>query len=246
MLCGTHARGLASTRELEMKMSGSQPTEPAPDRRLLIAEDHEASRKLLETYLTTCGYEVVATDNGEEAWKILEGPNAPGIALLDWMIPGVEGPELCRRVRAQVSRPYQYLVLLTSLSAKDDVAAGLAAGADDYVTKPFDREELRARLAVGQRVVRLERTLEKRVTELESALSDVRRLQRLLPICMFCKRIRDDHDYWRQIEEYIHSETGTDFSHSICPECMERIPDMPRSKSDAPVIHFHDPGAMKE
>ena len=116
-----------------------------------------------------------------------------------------------------------YLVLLTSRSAKEEVAEGLEAGADDYVTKPFDRAELVARIAVGQRVLSLESRLADRVTELENALSEVRKLKRLLPICMFCKRIRDDQAYWREVDEYIHVETGTDFSHSVCPDCVHKF-----------------------
>ncbi|HEV7866995.1 MAG TPA: response regulator [Chthoniobacteraceae bacterium] len=197
-----------------------------PENRLLIAEDHEASRRILQAYLQARGFEVVATDNGTEAANILEGENPPSIALLDWMMPGTDGVEVCRRVRSLGVRPYTYLVLLTSRSGKDEVAEGLEAGADDYVTKPCDRDELRARLAVGQRVVKLERALAARVVELETALSEVRRLKRLLPICMYCKRIRDDRDYWRQLEEYIHLETGTNFSHGICPQCMSTLPEL--------------------
>ncbi|MEA3208938.1 MAG: phosphoserine phosphatase RsbU/P [Chthoniobacter sp.] len=173
------------------------------------------------------GFDVMATDNGEEAWEILDRPNAPSIALLDWMMPGLDGVEICQRVRHNSDRPYTYLVLLTSRSGKEEIAQGLESGADDYVTKPCDRDELLARLAVGQRVVKLERALASRVTELETALSEVRRLQRLLPICMFCKRVRDDQAYWHQIDEYIHTATGTDFSHGICPECMSNLSDRP-------------------
>lgn len=169
------------------------------------------------------GFEVVSAENGAAAVEILESPGAPAIAVLDWMMPLMDGVEVCQRVRRRVDRPYIYLLLLTAKSQKEEVAAGLDAGADDYVIKPFDPDELRARLKVGQRVVELERALEKRVQDLQTALDDVKKLKSLLPICMYCKSVRDDQDYWRQIDEYIHTETGTDFSHGICPHCMEKI-----------------------
>jgi DNA-binding response OmpR family regulator len=196
----------------------------SPDtNRILIAEDHHVSRHLLERNLQNWGFEVVSAENGAAAVEILESPGAPAIAVLDWMMPLMDGVEVCQRVRRQTNRPYIYLLLLTAKSQKEEVAAGLDAGADDYVVKPFDPDELRARLKVGQRVVELERALEKRVQDLQTALDDVKKLKSLLPICMYCKSVRDDQDYWRQIDEYIHTETGTDFSHGICPHCMEKI-----------------------
>lgn len=191
--------------------------------RILIAEDHYVSRHLLERNLTNWGFSVVMAEDGEKATEILNREDAPSLAILDWMMPKMDGVEVCSRVRARTGRPYIYLVLLTAKSQKEEVAAGLDAGADDYVIKPFDPDELRARLKVGQRVVELERTLAGRVNELQQALDDVKKLKRLLPICMYCKSIRDDRDYWHQIDEYIHEETGTDFSHGICPTCMERM-----------------------
>lgn len=191
--------------------------------RILIAEDHHVSRHLLERNLQNWGFEVVSAEDGEAAAEILDAPGAPSIAVLDWMMPKLDGVEVCRRVRSRENRPYIYLLLLTAKSQKEEIAAGLDAGADDYVIKPFDPDELRARLKVGQRVVELERTLDKRVQDLQTALDDVKRLKTLLPICMYCKSVRDDRDYWRQIDEYIHTETGTDFSHGICPCCMEKL-----------------------
>ncbi len=191
--------------------------------RILIAEDHYVSRHLLERNLSNWGFSVVSAEDGEAAFKILDSDEAPPIAILDWMMPKVDGVEVCQRVRARKGRPYVYLLLLTAKSQKEEVAAGLEAGADDYVIKPFDPDELRARLKVGQRVVNLERTLAGKVADLEVALADVRRLKELLPICMYCKSVRDDKDYWHQIEEYIHSEVGTDFSHGICPKCMAKL-----------------------
>jgi DNA-binding response OmpR family regulator len=191
--------------------------------RILIAEDHHVSRHLLERNLQNWGFEVVSAEDGAAAAEILDAPGAPSLAVLDWMMPKMDGAEVCRRVRCQTNRPYIYLLLLTAKSQKEEIAAGLDAGADDYVIKPFDPDELRARLKVGQRVVELERTLDKRVQDLQTALDDVKKLKGLLPICMYCKSVRDDRDYWRQIDEYIHAETGTDFSHGICPCCMDKL-----------------------
>ncbi len=190
---------------------------------ILIAEDHRVSRHLLERNLNNWGFRTVSVSDGEEALKILESEDAPAIAILDWMMPKLEGIEVCRRVRALVDRPYLYVVMLTARGEKEAIAEGLEAGADDYVVKPFDPDELRARLKVGQRVVQLERSLAKKVADLEAALLDVKRVKRLLPICMYCKSVRDDNAYWRQIEEYIHAETGTDFSHGICPDCLTKL-----------------------
>jgi DNA-binding response OmpR family regulator len=193
--------------------------------RILIAEDHYVSRHLLERNLHNWGFSVVTAEDGEKAAEILESDDAPALAILDWMMPKMDGVEVCTRVRKRVDRPYIYLVLLTAKSQKEEIAAGLEAGADDYVIKPFDPDELRARIKVGQRVVELERTLARKVDDLQTALADVKRLKRLLPICMYCKSIRDDRDYWHQLEAYIHTETGTDFSHGICPDCMKRLSD---------------------
>ncbi len=191
--------------------------------RILIAEDHYVSRHLLERNLTNWGFEVITAEDGDAAVRVLESADAPPLAIVDWMMPKLDGLEVCRRIREKKDRPYIYLVLLTAKSHKEEIATGLEAGADDYVIKPFDPDELRARLKVGQRVVELERQLAKRVTDLEQALADVKKLKRLLPICMYCKSVRDDKDYWHEIEEYIHTETGADFSHGICPNCMGKL-----------------------
>jgi DNA-binding response OmpR family regulator len=196
---------------------------PNETRRVLLAEDHYVSRHLLERNLQNWGFEVTTVEDGESAAKILTSGESPDLAILDWMMPGMDGVQVCRYVREQLERPYVYLILLTARSTKEEIAAGLDAGADDYVTKPFDPAELRARLMVGQRVVQLERALKQRVTELQNALDDVKRLKQLIPICMYCKNVRDDGDYWRKIEEYIHTETGADFSHGVCPACMEKL-----------------------
>ncbi len=200
-----------------------KPVMSSDSNRILIAEDHYVSRHLLERNLTNWGFQVTTAEDGEAAVRVLESDGAPPLAIIDWMMPHMDGLEVCRRVRALKDRPYIYLVLLTAKSHKEEIATGLEAGADDYVVKPFDPDELRARLKVGQRVVDLERTLARKIDDLQTALADVKKLKELLPICMYCKSVRDDQDYWHQIEEYIHSETGTDFSHGICPHCMDKL-----------------------
>jgi len=128
-------------------------------KKILVAEDDPVSQRMLQSFLAKWGYQVIAVSSGTEALKILEGPDAPPLALLDWMMPGMEGPEICREIRKDAERPYTYLLLLTARSQKEDLLKGLEAGADDYLTKPFDAQELRARLHVGRRILDLQHHL---------------------------------------------------------------------------------------
>lgn len=141
--------------------------------RVLVADDNLISRRVLEAALRQWGYDVVLADDGNEAWKILRSPNAPRLAILDWMMPGLSGPELCRRVRQAGGDRYTYILLVTSRAEKQDVIEGLEAGADDYITKPFDQMELKVRLAGGRRIVELQdQLLEAQATLREQATLD--------------------------------------------------------------------------
>ncbi len=190
---------------------------------ILIAEDDLISRRTLEATLKKWGHQVVVAEDGAAAWRILETPDHPLLAILDWMMPGMDGPELCRRIRATEGCRGTYVILLTARTEHRDLVAGLDSGADDYMVKPFEREELRARVNVGLRVLALQKTLQARVRELEEALLRVRQLQGLLPICCYCKRIRDDDNYWQRVEEYVSAHSDAQFSHAICPECFETV-----------------------
>jgi two-component system cell cycle response regulator len=129
--------------------------------RILIADDSIVSRHLLDATLRKWGYEVVVACDGNEAWNALESADAPKLAILDWVMPGLTGPEVCRRVRehAKDKDTYTYILLLTSKSLKEDLIEGMESGADDYVTKPFDQHELKVRLRAGTRIIDLERQL---------------------------------------------------------------------------------------
>jgi DNA-binding response OmpR family regulator len=191
--------------------------------RILIAEDDGLSRRLLELSLDKGGHETLVTQNGHEALEALQRPDAPCLAILDWMMPGMDGVDVIRRIRAAAQALPPYLILLTAKDRVEDIVEGLQAGADDYITKPFEREELLARVQVGARVLELQESLSQRVRELEEALGQVRRLQGLLPICSYCKRVRNDKDYWQQVESYVMEHSEARFSHGICPDCYERV-----------------------
>ncbi len=161
----------------------------------LIADDDRMAREVLAKTLKRMGFDVTAVGDGAQAWKHLEGVEVPTFAILDWMMPLMDGPEVLRRVRRERPLANLYLILLTALESRRDVVAGLDAGADDYIIKPFDPEELRARVNVGVRVLTLQERLTDRVAELQAALSNVKQLRGLLPICSYCKRIRGDDQY---------------------------------------------------
>jgi phosphoserine phosphatase RsbU/P len=190
---------------------------------ILIAEDDPVSSYMLETTLSKWGYRVTIANDGDLALQTLQQKDAPQLVILDWMMPNLDGIELCRKLREDPAKQSTYIILLTAKSDKKDVVIGLDMGADDYITKPFDSEELRARVRVGARMVELQNILANRITQLEDAMANVKQLQGILPICSHCKKVRDDQNYWQQVESYISTHTDAQFSHSICPECFEHI-----------------------
>jgi CheY-like chemotaxis protein len=194
-----------------------------PDIRVVIADDDRVTAEILARMLRGWDFAPIVTANGADAWERLRSAPGPTLAILDWMMPEVDGPEVCRRVRRELPFANMYLILVTARESRGDVVAGLDAGADDYVIKPFDTEELRARVAVGVRVLTLQERLAERVTELQSALSSVKQLRGLLPICSYCKRIRGDDQYWQQVEGYIAEHSDAQFSHGICPTCFVAV-----------------------
>jgi DNA-binding response OmpR family regulator len=191
--------------------------------RALIADDDRGTVVILKTALERMGLEVLVAHDGSDAWAILQSDPSIALTVLDWMMPGADGPEICRRIRVDESHAHMYVILLTSRDASADLVAGLDAGADDYLIKPFEADELRARVQVGLRVHRLQERLAERVADLESALSKVKQLSGLLPICSYCKSVRTDQNYWERVDHYMAQHTDVQFSHGICPACYETV-----------------------
>jgi sigma-B regulation protein RsbU (phosphoserine phosphatase) len=190
---------------------------------VLIADDHDVNRKLLHAILSKAGHEVIETGNGAAALEILKNATSPLVGLIDWEMPEMEGVEVCRQARSRAAAPPMFLILVTVRDSKQDVVAGLEAGANDYITKPFDQTELLARVKIGAQMVELQQSLTQHVRELEEALTNVKQLSGLLPICSYCKKIRDDQNYWERVDAYVTKHSEAQFSHSICPQCYEDI-----------------------
>jgi DNA-binding response OmpR family regulator len=187
--------------------------------RVLIADDDAVLRHALTTHLRKWGWDVVVCADGAQAEEMMRGEDTPPIVLLDWSMPHIDGLTLCRTLRADPRTASTYVVLLTAHDEREDMVTGLECGVDEYLTKPVDWDMLRMRLRVATRLVALQVSLSQRISELQGALDEVKTLTGLLPICSYCKRIRDDGNYWQQLEGYISAHTGAEFSHGVCPEC---------------------------
>ena len=176
--------------------------------RILIAEDDSDAREMLERALQLDGHEVVSTHDGEQGWQAFQKDKF-AVVISDWLMPETDGLELCRRIRASETTRYCYVVLLTALNGKAKFLQAMRAGVDDFICKPYDPDELRARLRVAERIVGLQ--------------DRIKRLEGVLPTCMFCKKIRDERSQWIHIEQYITQRTEASFSHGVCPDCYSRV-----------------------
>ena len=190
---------------------------------VLVADDEPVSRTVVGAMLKKAGYPVIYAPDGQQAWQALDTNDPPSLALLDWEMPGLQGPEVVERLRARETQTPTYVILLTSRDSSADIVRGLRAGADDYVTKPANEDELIARVNVGAKVVQLQAALADRVRSLEEALANVKALQTLLPMCAYCKSIRNDQNYWEKVETYFSQHSNVSFTHSYCPNCYERF-----------------------
>jgi len=194
-----------------------------PGIRALVADDDPITATALAGALRRLDLDVSVAADGALAWQIIEGANQPSLAIVDWMMPGVDGLELCRRIRAAPAHAHMYVLLLTARDSRADIVAGLEAGADDYLVKPFDVHELRARVHTGLRILSLQKDLAEQIAMLKETIANVKQLKGLLPMCSYCKKIREDAGYWQQLETYISEHSDAEFSHGVCPTCFERV-----------------------
>lgn len=174
---------------------------------VLAVDDEKASLRLIEGLVQRLGHRVWTARDGGEALRTYEREDVH-VVLSDWIMPVLDGPGLCRRIRDISRRDYPYVVLVTVLDGKKNYIEGLDAGADDFISKPFDPDELSARLRVAERILGLR--------------GQVRQLEKLLSICSYCKKIRDGEN-WQSLERYVSQRTDTDFSHGICPSCYTSL-----------------------
>jgi phosphoserine phosphatase RsbU/P len=190
--------------------------------KILVADDDSVSLATVAANLELFGHETVEVTDGKAAWERLKEPEAPKIAVLDWMMPGLNGIEICQRVRGLQVKDPPYLIILTSRDTHDDVLIALNAGADEFLCKPVDPMELRARVDVARRMITLRSALAEHARRLEDAIDRIKTLEGFLPICSYCKKVRDDQSYWQKIEDYIAAHTNAVFSHGVCPACWEK------------------------
>lgn len=175
--------------------------------RILIAEDEPVARQVLKAILEAAGHAVTVAATGLEAldaWRLTE----IRVVVSDWLMPEMDGLELCGHIRKERADRYTYFILLTGRGGRESYLSAMDAGIDDFVTKPVDGEELKARLRVAERILGLRERMDA--------------LEGLLPICSYCKRIRDDRDEWSQLEGYIEQRSGAAFSHGVCPDCLRK------------------------
>jgi phosphoserine phosphatase RsbU/P len=175
---------------------------------ILIAEDDPISARILEVALLKLGYQTVIARHGLEAWERFD-EQPVRLIVSDWMMPRLDGLALCEKVRARAQTPYTYFILLTAnQTSAHNYELAAVAGVDDFLTKPLDREAIRIRLRVAERILKY--------------TAEIQQLQEMIPICAYCHKVRDQDDYWERVESYIQKKTGSTFSHVACPQCYEK------------------------
>jgi sigma-B regulation protein RsbU (phosphoserine phosphatase) len=174
--------------------------------RILMAVDEVCSRTLLADTLTRLGHDPVVVADGQEAIEIYRKTHFQ-LVISDWVMPRIDGLELCNLIRAERRRTYTYVMLLTVMEGTESLVEGLRAGADDFISKPFKEDVLVARIMVGERIVNIQNVN--------------RAFAQLIPICSYCKKARKDSHYWQRLDEFLQDQPDLQLSHGICPACYE-------------------------
>jgi len=201
-------RHLIRTRRIQLSFDNAQRYPARKAMKILVVEDDTDSRETLRLLLELDGHYVVSAQNGREGWQAFGLGQFP-VVISDWLMPEMDGLELCRRIRAAPRASYSYVILVSALKGKSSYLQGMAAGADDFISKPYDPDELKSRLIVAERIIGVQ--------------DRVKHPEGILPTCMYCKKIRDDQNEWIGIEAYISKRSQASFSHGVCPTCYETV-----------------------
>jgi len=176
---------------------------------------------MVQVSLENWGYTVISVADGKEAWDIIKKPDAVEVAILDWEMPEIDGVELCKRIKdLQRANPI-YVILLTARDSRNDILQGFDAGADDYMTKPFNDDELRARVRVAERLVTIQSSLSNSVDELKLALDLVDSLQGSVPVCTSCSKVEGEDKNWYNLAESVNERFDIRFTPEVCPDCSK-------------------------
>jgi phosphoserine phosphatase RsbU/P len=175
---------------------------------ILLAEDDAVTRLTLHAFLRSQGHDVTDAEDGSEAWGIWQ-ISAPRVVVADWLMPKMDGLELCRRIRAVPGRPYTYFILQTGRDGRESLFEAMDAGIDDFIPKPAAAAELGARLRVAERILGLQ--------------AELLALEGMLSVCSYCKRMRAADGSWGSLERYIEQHSKAEFSHGVCPDCYDRV-----------------------
>jgi phosphoserine phosphatase RsbU/P len=197
--------------------------------KILAVEDDPVARRVLRQALEKLGHEVLEAADGEAALDVLAREKIP-VVVSDWVMPRRDGLRLCEAIRARAGEDYVYFILLTAQSASQANQREAAdAGVDDFLSKPLDVSELWRRLRVAGRIL--------------DYFNRVRTLEAIIQMCSYCKKVRDDQNYWQQVESYLNQHTGADISHSVCPDCYQRvvIPELDKLRQQAGPDHGRNP-----
>jgi CheY-like chemotaxis protein len=189
---------------------------------ILLVDDRPGNLKVLLDLLKEQHFHVYIADSGERAVSTLENIE-PDLILLDVMMPGMNGFETCRRIKSDERWAAIPVIFMTALDDVEDKLAGFDVGGVDYITKPFQRVEVLARINTHVALRKKDRERERLIAELKDALAEVKTLSGLLPVCAGCKKVRDDKGYWNQLETYLQNHTDANVSHGLCPDCMDKM-----------------------
>lgn len=190
---------------------------------ILIVDDDKEILFATSRVLKSAGYTVSEAEDGESCLQKVE-EQKPDLVLLDVVLPDRSGYEVCKEIKANPEWRGVYVVLLSGIkTAPEDQSEGLELGADGYIARPVANRELLARVRAMERIIKAERERDQLIEQLQRALNEIKTLKGFLPICVSCKKIRDDKGYWTQIEAYIRKHTEAEFTHGICPECMKKL-----------------------